>query len=121
MRKRLLGSWLGWFGLAVLAAGSMQVARPAAAVGQNQASSVVVPASKYRAVLDKYCVTCHNGRLRTAGLELDTVGLSNIRQHTELWEKVVRKLQGREMPPAGRPRPDEGHLRRLCLVAASFA
>ena len=107
MRKRLLGSWPGRFGLAVLAAGSMQVARPAAAVGQNQVSSVVVPASKYRVVLDKYCVTCHNGRLRTAGLELDTVGLSNLGQHAELWEKVVRKLEGREMPPAGRPRPDE--------------
>ena len=85
----------------------MQLARPAAAVGQNQVSSVVVPASKYRAVLDKYCVTCHNGRLQTAGLELDTVGLSNLGQHAELWEKVVLKLEGREMPPAGRPRPDE--------------
>ena len=85
----------------------MQLARPAVAVGQNQVSSVVVPASKYRAVLDKYCVTCHNGRLQTAGLELDTVGLSNLGQHAELWEKVVLKLEGREMPPAGRPRPDE--------------
>ena len=85
----------------------MQLARPAAAVGQNQVSSVVVPASKYRAVLDKYCVTCHNGRLQTAGLELDTVGLSNLGQHAELWEKVVLKLEGRDMPPAGRPRPDE--------------
>ena len=85
----------------------MQLARPAAAVGQNQVSSVVVPASKYRAVLDQYCVTCHNGRLQTAGLELDTVGLSNLGQHAELWEKVVLKLEGREMPPAGRPRPDE--------------
>ena len=84
----------------------MQVARPAAAVGQNQVSSVVVPASKYRAVLDKYCVTCHNARLQTAGLELDRLHLSNLSQRAEIWEKVVRKLRGREMPPAGRPRPD---------------
>ena len=86
----------------MLGAGSIQ-----AAGRQNQASSVLGAAIEYRAVLDKYCVTCHNGRLRTAGLELDKVDLSNASQRGDIWEKVVRKLRAREMPPAGRPRPDE--------------
>ncbi len=62
-------------------------------------------AATYRAVLDRYCVTCHNGRLRTAGLELDAADLSAVSGHGELWEKVVLKLRGRDMPPQPRPRP----------------
>ena len=66
----------------------------------------MAPASTYRAVLDKYCVTCHNGRLKTAGLELDKVDVSNLAEHADIWERVVPKLRGREMPPPDRPRPD---------------
>ena len=64
-------------------------------------------AATYRAVLDRYCVTCHNGRLRTAGLELDAADLTNVSGRSELWEKVVRKLRGRDMPPPPRRRPAE--------------
>jgi len=59
-----------------------------------------------RSVLDKYCVTCHNGRLKTAGLELDSLDLSDIAHNAPRLEKLVTKLRTREMPPAGRPRPD---------------
>ena len=59
-----------------------------------------------RAVLDRYCVTCHNDRLRTAGLTLDAMSVEHVGEHAEAWEKVVRKLRARAMPPAGRPRPD---------------
>jgi hypothetical protein len=59
-----------------------------------------------RAVLDKYCVTCHNDRLKTGGLMLDKANAENIGSTPELWEKVLRKLRSREMPPAGSPRPD---------------
>ena len=60
-----------------------------------------------RAVLDKYCVTCHNQRLKTAGLMLDTLDLAHVSENSEAWEKVVRKIRGGAMPPAGRPRPDQ--------------
>src|SRR5437762_491118 len=60
-----------------------------------------------RAVLDQYCVTCHNQKLKTAGLMLDNADLDHAGANTELWEKVLRKLRSREMPPPGRPRPDE--------------
>jgi mono/diheme cytochrome c family protein len=58
------------------------------------------------AVFTQYCVTCHNARLKTAGLVLDPVGLSDVNTGGETWEKVVRKLRARAMPPAGAPRPD---------------
>jgi mono/diheme cytochrome c family protein len=60
-----------------------------------------------RAVLDRYCVTCHNTRTKTAGLALDTVDVTRVAPDAETWEKVVRKLRGRMMPPPGMPRPDE--------------
>ncbi len=66
------------------------------------------PSSSHRALLDRYCVTCHNERLRTAGLTLDTVDLANVAAEAEVWEMVVRKLRADAMPPGGRPRPDRG-------------
>jgi len=60
-----------------------------------------------RATLTKYCVTCHNERLKTAGLVLDPHELANVGAAAERWEKVVRKLRAMAMPPAGAPRPDE--------------
>ena len=57
--------------------------------------------------LDRYCVSCHNQRLKTAGLSLDTVDPASLAEHAEIWEKVVRKLRAGTMPPVGRPRPDK--------------
>jgi hypothetical protein len=58
------------------------------------------------AVVGKYCVTCHNQRLKTAGLMLDTEGITNIGEHADVWEKVVRKVRGGSMPPLGAPKPE---------------
>ena len=63
--------------------------------------------SSQQALIDRYCVTCHNERLQTGGLALDTLDLSNVGEHAEIWEKAVRKMRGGIMPPIGRPRPDE--------------
>jgi hypothetical protein len=60
-----------------------------------------------RALLDRYCVGCHNDRLKTGGLSLDTVNPANLGEHAETWEKVVRKLRAGTMPPIGRPRPEQ--------------
>src|SRR5690349_24206450 len=69
-----------------------------------------------RAVLDKYCVTCHNQKLRTAGLALDTLDPAKPGANAEVWEKVIVKLQAGLMPPAGMPRPDQATYR--AVVAA---
>ena len=58
------------------------------------------------AVFTRYCVTCHNARLKTAGLVIDPAELSRVSANPEHWEKVVRKLRSAAMPPAGAPRPD---------------
>ena len=59
-----------------------------------------------RALLDRYCVTCHNERLRTGGLLLDAADIDRVDLHRETFEKVARKLRSGQMPPQGRPRPD---------------
>ena len=66
-----------------------------------------------RAVLDQYCVTCHNEKLHTAGLALDTLDVTNPAKNAETWEKVIEKLRQGSMPPAGRPRPDAATYRSV--------
>jgi hypothetical protein len=58
------------------------------------------------AVINQYCVTCHNQRAKTAGLMLDTLDATRVDQHPDVWEKVVRKVRAGMMPPGGAPRPD---------------
>ena len=64
-------------------------------------------ASGERALLDQYCVTCHNQKLRTAGLSLDKIDVDHPASAAETWEKAIRKLRGGMMPPQGMPRPSE--------------
>ena len=72
------------------------------------AQSAAADATSPRAMFDKYCVTCHNQRLKTAGLQLDTLDVAKLGDHADAWEKVVRKIRTGAMPPVGRPRPDKG-------------
>ena len=77
---------------------------PATGVAQQATPS----ASSSRQLLDRYCVTCHNARLETAGLSLEQIDVANVGSDTggaEIWEKVVRKLRTGTMPPATRPQP----------------
>jgi hypothetical protein len=61
-------------------------------------------------VLKQYCFTCHNDRLKTGGLALDTLDIDKVGPDAETWEKVVLKLKTGLMPPAGNPRPDRAVL-----------
>ena len=74
---------------------------------QGPSSPSPSPGSAERALLNRYCVTCHNERLKTAGLMLDKMDVEKVSEGAEVWEKVVRKLRTGAMPPAGMPRPDE--------------
>jgi mono/diheme cytochrome c family protein len=72
--------------------------------------SVDTPATapaQTRALLNQYCVTCHNEKLRTGGLALDKMDVANVAERADIWEKVVQKLRAGVMPPSGRPRPDK--------------
>jgi cytochrome c551/c552 len=72
-----------------------------------------------RALFDKYCVTCHNARLKTAGLMLDTIEVDRAGDAAETLEKVASKLRTREMPPAGAPRPDTATYRAVIAALES--
>ena len=80
---------------------------------QTPSPAADASASAERTLLDRYCVTCHNVRTRAGELALDTADPARISQNPELWEKVVRKLRTRAMPPAGVRRPDERGYERL--------
>ncbi|MGA2879299.1 MAG: DUF1592 domain-containing protein [Bryobacteraceae bacterium] len=69
-------------------------------------TAVPVP-SPPAAVFNKYCVVCHNAKLKTGGFVLETGELEHIGEHAEVWEKVVHMLRTESMPPARMPRPDE--------------
>ena len=60
-----------------------------------------------RALLDQYCVGCHNQQTLTAGLALDAIDIGNVAENPAVWESVVHKLRGRMMPPTDARRPSD--------------
>ena len=99
---RMHGRWLSVAGAAALVAVGALAWSPAAAARPAPSGE---DADRLQQTLGRYCVTCHNDRLLTAGLTLDGLDLSQVGAHAEVWEKVVTKLRTRTMPPVGRPRP----------------
>jgi cytochrome c551/c552 len=63
-----------------------------------------------QAVVDRYCVTCHNARVKIGGLSLEGLDPAQAGRQPETWEKVVRKVRTGMMPPANAPRPDRATL-----------
>jgi mono/diheme cytochrome c family protein len=96
--------WSAVSGVALLLA--LFISGQAAAVLQQPAGQAASPVASQRAIVNQYCVTCHNQRLKTANLALDTLDLEHVGDNALVWEKVVRKLRAGMMPPAGSRRPD---------------
>ena len=95
--------------------GPSQAATPHPQTPNSAASPTTTPrasAAAERALLDQYCVTCHNDRTKTANLSLEELDLATVGDHPELWEKVVRKLRAGVMPPPDMKRPLAGRVRR---------
>ena len=95
--------------IGVLAAAGL----PQIAAAQTPEPAAPASADLVRAALDRFCVRCHNDRLRTAGLALDTRDLAHVGADAETWERVIVKLRARTMPPAGSPRPAEATYRTI--------
>jgi len=95
-------------------AASQQAPVPAPrAQSATTAASPAAPAetaASTRALLDKYCVTCHNTRAKTANLMLDQLDLARLSDHAEVGEKVIRKVRAGLMPPTNMPRPSDTDL-----------
>lgn len=88
-----------------------------AAMAQAQTAPVTSDSrNAQRAVLDQYCVTCHNQKLKTGGLALDKLDLAHVGDQAETWEKVVRKLRAGMMPPQGLPRPNPAAYEALTVA-----
>jgi mono/diheme cytochrome c family protein len=94
-----------------LVSGQTQTARQSNPTATSGPSAADVAAQ--RALVDKYCVACHNSKAKTANLLLDQLDLSRLGDHSEIGEKVVRKLRAGLMPPTGRPRPDSTTMESL--------
>src|SRR5579862_1570972 len=81
------------------------------AVGQTPAgTSDKAGADQYRAMLNTYCVGCHSVRAKTGGLALEGLDLQAAADNAQTWEKVLRKLRGRLMPPPGSPQPQQNDI-----------
>lgn len=59
-----------------------------------------------RGVVTKYCYDCHDREMQKGNLDLETLQGQEIANDPSAWEKVVRKMNARQMPPIGKPRPD---------------
>lgn len=101
----------------------------ALAVVPGQAQQAAPPPKPV--LINQYCITCHNQRLKTAGLMLDSMDFDHVEKDAATWEKVVRKVRTGMMPPAGARRPDrpmldafaadlEGRLDRAAVTGASL-
>ena len=96
-------AWVGAIGFE--ASRSVHASARAVTTAQTPARSAA-PTTPARELVTKYCVTCHNDRLKTANLSLDKADTEQVFNSAETWEKVVVKLRSRAMPPPGSRRPD---------------
>jgi hypothetical protein len=93
------------------------LARTQAAAPQPKTASTTAQtghtAAEERALVDKYCVPCHNTKAKATGLDsslrltLDDVDFTNVAQHAQKLERVARTLRAGMMPPVNMPRPDK--------------
>ena len=74
---------------------------------QQRPAGPVAPVAAHVAFIDEYCLSCHDEDKKRAGLALDTIAAHDVSRHPDVWEKVVRKLRARQMPPVGKERPDD--------------
>ena len=112
MKKRIFASAIavvaiGWVALIAQQPSAPPPARVPVGTAEVGATAANVGAAFRRPILDQYCVTCHNEKLKTGGLSLETIALD---RDAETWEKVVRKVRAGLMPPAGAKRPDRATL-----------
>src|SRR5258706_11883532 len=112
VRDAVLRRILVWTGM-VLAGCAPAAGQQSGNTAPPSPKSVGQSSLTNRALLDRYCVACHNERSATAGLMLDKMNPEKAGEDAAVWEKVVHKLRTRSMPPAGRPRPDAPRITSL--------
>src|SRR5580658_3562616 len=86
-------------------AASALIAAPQQAAKPEPAAPGTTQSDPNKALVNRYCVTCHNQKLRTAKLAFDTLDLDHPEKDALTWERAIRKLRGGMMPPPGAPKP----------------
>ena len=76
----------------------------------GQAGKPSTGADQARRLVDTYCLGCHSARIHSGGLTLEALTLDDVHQNADVWEKALRKLRGRQMPPPGNRQPDQGDI-----------
>jgi mono/diheme cytochrome c family protein len=94
---------VAWIGAVCIEGSQPQVRLKPDTAAEQPAGNAANPA---RELVTKYCVTCHNERLKTANLLLDKADADQVANSSDTWEKVVVQLRSRSMPPSNMPRPD---------------
>ncbi|MBM3841040.1 MAG: DUF1592 domain-containing protein [Verrucomicrobia bacterium] len=87
---------MAWLVMSALHADASQPAERSAASAESPVTALV----------NQYCADCHDPEMKKGDLDLASLGAADVNRHPEIWEKVVRKLRTRQMPPADKPRPD---------------
>jgi mono/diheme cytochrome c family protein len=94
-----------WVGISAVIWVSALWGAPQAQVPSAQVARAAAVPADYQGLTERYCVTCHSDRQKTAGLSLQGRSLERMAEDKETWEKVIRKVGTGAMPPAGLPRP----------------
>jgi len=92
---------------------AVAVLASAALSGQGARGGQVTPASDAagtKALLDTYCAGCHSPAVKAGGLVIEASTLAALREHRDVWEKALRKLRGRQMPPPGSRQPSQAEI-----------
>ncbi len=108
-----MAGWLASGGFSALDAQHVAAASITAELAPSTASGLASAtptgvAGPHLALVDDYCLSCHDKDHEKGGLALDAIAADAVVRHPEVWEKVIRKLRARQMPPVGKERPDEG-------------
>jgi len=89
----------------LLSASAVLILIAVPALLQTRAAGQTAAPNQHQAMLNTYCIGCHNSRAKVGGLALDTLDLKAAADSAEIWEKALRKLRGHLMPPPGSPQP----------------
>jgi len=104
MRAIVVATAVGLILISLVSSGAASQ-RPAATTTAPAAAPAASITSR-KALLDQYCVNCHNDDDRVAGIAFDKMDLTHLAKDGDTWEKAIKKLKGGMMPPPGAKQPD---------------
>src|SRR4051794_15483707 len=106
-----MGGWLKstrcWLPALVVAGGLVGLPGAQQPPQPGPAQEAQADGATVQKFVTQHCITCHNGDDKRGGLALDAISAADVGKHAATWEKVVRKVVARQMPPPGKKRPDE--------------